>query len=147
MTESRSVWWKTSLLAVAGGFGFWVVNFAISLTPIAAEYRAALSISYLPMLVQALVGGLIIGFCVSYVLLRFYDSIPTTTAIQKSLLLSLVALVIVTLLIEVPAKVLAPTTDGLRYFLIAGLFNMLRVAALGIAIGYFYDRIDVRLRT
>ena len=47
-------------LTIAGGLGFWVANFAISLTPIAAEYRAALSIAYLPMLLEALVGGLVI---------------------------------------------------------------------------------------
>ena len=63
-------------LTIAGGLGFWVANFAISLTPIAAEYRAALSIAYLPMLLEALVGGVMIGFCVSYCLLRFFDKIP-----------------------------------------------------------------------
>jgi NhaP-type Na+/H+ and K+/H+ antiporter len=67
---------------------FWVVNLAISLTPIAAESRAALSISYFPMLLEALLGGLIIGFCVSYFLLRFFDKIPTENPILKSVTLS-----------------------------------------------------------
>ena len=70
MTQSKEM----TLLSVAGGLGFWVANFAISLTPIAAEYRAALSISYFPMLLEALIGGLVIGFCVSYSLLRLFDS-------------------------------------------------------------------------
>ena len=39
------MWKKVALLTVAGGLGFWVANFAISLTPVAAEYRAALSIA------------------------------------------------------------------------------------------------------
>ena len=44
-------------LALAGGVAFWATTFATSLLPIAAEYRAALSISYLPMvLVKSLVG-------------------------------------------------------------------------------------------
>src|SRR5512141_1075895 len=72
MTRSKEI----TILTVAGGLGFWVANFAISLTPIAAEYRAALSISYFPMLLEALIGGLVIGFCVSYFLLRFFDKLP-----------------------------------------------------------------------
>ena len=56
MTQAKEI----TILAVAGGLGFWVANFAISLTPIAAEYRAALSISYYPMLFEALIGGLVI---------------------------------------------------------------------------------------
>jgi hypothetical protein len=83
MTQSKGIWRKASILAMGGGLGFWVANFAISLTPIAAEYRAVLSISYLPMLLEALFGGLIIGFCVSYFLLRFFDNIPTKNPIQN----------------------------------------------------------------
>ena len=127
-------------LAIAEGLGFWLANFAISLTPMAAEYRAALSISYLPMLLEALMGGLIIGFCVSYCLLRFFDNIPATNPILKSVLVSFIALISVTMLIEVPAKLFTTTSDALRYFLIGALFNVLRILALGIGIGYLYDR-------
>lgn len=67
---------KLYKLTIVGGAAFWATNFAISLTPIAAEYRSALSISYLPMIVKSLIGGLIIGFFVSYLLLRFFDKIP-----------------------------------------------------------------------
>jgi len=45
---------------------------------------AAFSISYLPLaLVEALVGGLIIGCFVSYFLLRFFEKIPTKNPIQN----------------------------------------------------------------
>jgi len=141
MTQSKAIWQKVSILAIAGGFGFWIANFAISLTPIAAEYRAALSISYFPMLLEALLGGLLIGFCVSYCLLRFFDKIPTMYPLLKSVILSFIALIIVTILIEVPAKFLTPTSDALRYFLIGALFNVVRILALGVVIGYLYDRI------
>ena len=134
MTRSK----ETTLLSLAGGLGFWVANFAISLTPIAAEYRAALSISYFPMLLEALLGGLVIGFCVSYSLLRFFDKLPTRNPILKSVILSFIALIIVTVLIEVPAKFLAPTNDALRYFLIGTMFNVIRIPALGIVIGYLH---------
>ena len=146
MTQSEGTWRKTSVLAIGGGLGFWVANFAISLTPIAAEYRAALSISYLPMLLEALLGGLIIGFCVSYSLLRFFDRIPTRNPILKSVLLSIIALLIVTMMIEVPAKLLTTTSDALRYFLIGAVFNGLRILALGVVIGYLYDRLNGRVR-
>jgi len=142
MTRSKEM----TILAVAGGLGFWLANFAISLTPIAAEYRAALSISYFPMLLEALLGGLVIGFCVSYSLLRFFDKLPTRNPILKSVILSFIALIIVTVLIEVPAKFLAPTNDALRTFIIGAIFNVIRIPALGIAIGYLYDKLDGGVR-
>jgi hypothetical protein len=134
---------KLFKLTVAGGLAFWAANFAISLTPIAVEYRAALSISYLPMIVESLIAGLIIGFFVSYFLLRFFDKIPTKNPILKSVILSFIALIIVTILIEVPSSFLTPS-DALRYFLIGAMFNVLRILALGIAIGYLYDRLNGR---
>jgi len=142
LPNAKEIWRKAPILAVAGGMAFWVANFAISLTPIAAEYRAALAISYYPMLLEALLGGLIIGLCVSACLLRFYDKLPAAHAILKSVLVSLIALILVTLLIEAPAKLLTPTSDAWRYFLIGALFNVLRILALGVAIGYLYDRLN-----
>ncbi len=147
MTHSTGGWRKALGLAMAGGLGFWVTNFAISLTPIAAEYRAAFSISYLPMLLAALIGGLMIGFGVSYVLLRFFDKLPTKKPILKSVILSLIALIIITLVLEVPAKFLTPTSDALHYFLNATMFNTLRTLALGIVIGYLYDRLNGGVRS
>ena len=141
MTQSKEIWRKTLILAIAGGAAFWVANFAISLTPIAAEYRAALSISYLPMLLEALLGGLIIGLCVSYSLFRFFDRIPTKNPILKSAILGFIVLIIATMLIEVPAKFLTATSDALRYFLIGTMFNVLRILVLGIVIGYLYRRL------
>jgi len=137
MTQSR----ETTMLAVAGGLGFWLTNFAISLTPIAAEYRAALSISYYSMLLAALIGGLLIGFCVSYFLLRLFDRLPTKNPILKSVILSFIVLVIVTILIGGPSSYLA-TGDVLRYFIIGTMFNIIRILALGIVIGYLYDRFN-----
>lgn len=140
--SAKGIWVRVSLLALAGGVAFWVANFVISLTPIAAEYRAALAIPYYPMLLEALLGGLIIGLCVSYCLLRFDDRLPAAHGILKSVLLSLIALILVTLLIEAPAKLLMPMSDAWRYFLIGAGFNVLRILALGIGIGYVYDRIN-----
>ena len=140
MTGSKDIWRRALVLAVAGGLGFWLANFAISLTPIAAEYRAALSIAYLPMLLESLLGGLIIGFCVSYTLLRLFDRIPTQNPILKSVILSFIVLVIVTILLQSPAAFLA-ASDVLRYFLIGTMFNLFRILALGIVTGYLYKRL------
>jgi hypothetical protein len=140
MTRSKEIWRKALVLAITGGLGFWVANFAISRTPIAGEYRAALSISYFPMLLESLVGGLIIGFFVSYFLLRFFDKIPTKNPILKSVILSFIV-IIATILLEVPASFLTTTSDTLRYFLIGAIFNVLRILALGIVIGYLYKRL------
>ncbi len=139
-TPDRGIRATVVRLGLGGAAGFWVTNFAISLTPIAAEYRAALGITYLPMLGEALLGGLIIGFGVSYALLRFYGRLPTSSPLVKAVLLSLVALIVVTVLVEIPPRLLASTNTDLRYFLIGTAFNTLRVGALGLAIGYLYRR-------
>lgn len=146
MTRPRGRWATATRLAVAGGLGFWVANFAISLTPIAADYRSALAISYVPMLLEALVGGLIIGFGVGYCLLRFFDRIPTRSPILKSLVLGALALVVVTLFLEVPSKYFTATADASRYFLVGTVFNAIRILALAVAIGYVYGRLDDRER-
>ena len=141
MTLSKNFWGRTAILTIAGGAAFWLSNFAISRTPIAAEYRAALSISYYPMLLEALIGGLIIAACVSYCLLRFFDRLPTKNPILKSVILSFIVLVLVTLTIGGPSSFLA-TGNILRYFLIGTVFNVIRFLALGIGVGYGYGKVS-----
>jgi hypothetical protein len=127
--------WK---LTVAGGAAFWIVDFAISVSPIAAEYRAAFSISYLPIaLVEALVGGLVIGGCVSYFLLRFFEKIPTQNPILKALILSFVAM----LMIEVLSTLVNPG-NATVYLLIDTGMNLPRFFALGIVVGHLYDKLN-----
>jgi hypothetical protein len=127
-------------LTMGGGAAFWFANLAISRTAIAAEYRAALSISYLPMIAASAVGGLMIGFLVSYSLLRFFDRIPTKNPILKAVLLSVIVLIMATILLGGPASSLTQG-DALRYLLIGAWFNVLRILALGIVIGYLYERL------
>lgn len=143
---SRGIYSSVAVLAILGGLGFWIANLAISRTEIAAEYRAALSISYLPMLVESLIGGLAIGFCVAFVLLRFFDKIPSRNSVLKSVALSLIALAFFTVVFEAPATFLTSMSDGTRYFLIGTLFNVIRILALGLVIGYSYGRIGMRIR-
>lgn len=145
MTQSNVTWKNVFVLAVAGGLAFWVTNFVISRTPIAAEYRAALSISYFPMLLEALLGGLIIGFCISYFLLRFFEKIPTRDPVSKSVILTCIILILVTISIGGPSSYRA-TTDVLRYFLIGTIFNVLRFLALGIGIGYLSKKLAGGMR-
>jgi hypothetical protein len=139
MNGSKGIWRMVLVLAAVGGLAFWVVNFSISRTPIAAEYRAALSISYFPMLIEALIGGLIIGLGVSYFLLRFFDRIPVKDPILKSVILSSIALFIVTILLGGPSSYFA-TGNVLRYFIIGTTFNVIRILALGVAIGIVFKR-------
>lgn len=139
LTGSIGIRRNVVVLALAGGLAFWLANFAISRTAIAAEYRSALSISYYPMLLEALIGGLIIGLWVSYLLLRFFDRIPLKDPILKSVILSLMVLVVITILIGGPSSFYA-TSDVLRYFIIGTTFNLIRITALGITIGYVCKR-------
>jgi uncharacterized protein YacL len=135
---------KLFKMTIVGGAAFWATNLAISRTSIAAEYRTALSISYLPMIIESLIGGLIIGFLVSYLLLHFYEKIPTKNPIIKSVILSFIVLIIFTILLEGPARFLT-AGDAFRYFLIGTSFNVLRILSLGIVIGYLYERLSKRI--
>lgn len=146
MSQPTGLSKQLPLLTSAGAVGFWLANFAISRTLVAAEYRTALSIAYVPMLLEALFGGLILGACISYTLLHFFERLPMENPILKSLLLSSVALVVVTVLVEVPAKLLTPTIADWRYFLVAGLFNIVRFSALGVAVGYAHQRLNRSVR-
>ncbi|MCB9134429.1 MAG: hypothetical protein H6636_03320 [Anaerolineales bacterium] len=139
MSNVKGIWKKAFGLSLVGGLAFWLANFAISRTSIAAEYRAAMSISYYPMLLESLIGGLIIGLWVSYPLLRFFDKIPVKDPILKSVILSSIALVIVTILLGGPSSFYA-TNHVLRYFILGTAFNVIRITALGIAIGYAWKR-------
>ena len=140
MENSKGIWKRAFNLTLFGGLAFWLTNFVISRTPIAAEDRVAMSFSYYPMLLESLIGGLMIGFCVSYFLLRFFDRIPTQDPISKSLILTLIVLVVVTILIGGPSSFYA-TKDTLRYFLIGTEFNVLRILALGLGIGCLYKKL------
>ncbi len=104
------------------------------MSPIAIEYKAAFSISYLPLaLVEALVGGMIIAAFVSYSLLRFFDKIPVKNPIPKALILSFLALAV----IEVLSTLVNPSNASV-YLFVDTVMNVPRILALGIAIGYLY---------
>jgi hypothetical protein len=141
MTRSKVIWKNVLGLAVAGGLAFWVATIAISLLPIAAEYRSAFSKANIQTVwVASLPAGLIIGCCVSYFLLRFFDKIPTKNPILKSVIISLIALVITTILNLVPHSFLGQS-DVLHYFLIGIMLDAPRFLFLGIVIGYLYRRL------
>jgi hypothetical protein len=128
---------KLIKLTVAGGVAFWIVDFAISISPVAAEYMAAFSISYLPLaLVTAFIGGLVIAFCASYFLLRFFGKIPTKHPILKALILSFVVLVIIEIL-----STLGNPSNAYVYLLVDTVMNIPRILALGIVIGYLYKKL------
>ena len=124
-------------LAAAGGLAFWVVDFAISLSPLSPEYMAAFSISSLPLaLVEALVGGLIIACFVSFFLLRFFERIPIKNPILKSVILSFAAIVVIEFL-----STFGNPSNAYVYLLIDTIMNIPRILALGIVIGYLYKRL------
>jgi sugar phosphate permease len=95
------------------------------------------------VLVQSLIFGLFIEFCISYFLLRFFDKIPTKNPILKSEILSFVALVIALILLGVAASM---TSDALSVFLIGAMLNGPRFLIPGIVVGYLYDRLNGRAR-
>jgi uncharacterized protein YacL len=127
---------KLLMLAAEGGAAFWIIDFVISGSPIAAEYKAAFSISSLPVaLVEALAGGLVIAFCVSFFLLRFFDRIPGKKPIFKALILSFFVMV----MIEVISALGNPAHASVYLLLDTGM-NAPRFLALGLVIGYLFDK-------
>jgi len=134
----REFFRKLFKLTGAGGAAFWVTDFVISVSPIAAKYRAAFSISSLPLaLVQALVGGLVIGCCVSFFLLRFFDKLPTQNPILKALILSFAAMFMIEVL-----STLGNPSNAFVYLLIDTGMNVPRFLALGIVVGHLYEKLN-----
>ena len=134
---------KALVLAVGGGVVFWGTTIATSLLPIAAEYRAAFSNwNIRTVWIASLPVGMIVGCCVCSALLRLFEKVPTRDPITKSMILSFAALLIATILIDVPRSFLVPgQSDALYYFLIGILLNAARFLFLGLMIGYLYKRL------
>lgn len=123
-------------LAVAGGSAFWITDLVIAVSPIAAEYKAAFSISSLPVaLVEAFFGGLVMAFFVSYLLVHFFIRIPGKTPIQKALILSFIAMA----MIEVLSALGDPSHASIYLLLDTGM-NAPRFLALGWMIGFVFDK-------
>ena len=124
------------ILAGAGGAAFWITDFVIAVSPIAAQYKAAFSISSLPVaLAEALVGGMVIALCVSFFLLRFFDRVPSKKPIFKALILSFFVMV----MIEVFSALGNPAHASVYLLLDTGM-NAPRFLALGLVIGYLFDK-------
>ena len=140
---NRSKFYKNLLLlTVGGGVAFWVFTYPFSLLPIAADFRAALSISYFQVvIVESLIGGMIISGILSYLMLRFFGKIPTKNPILKSVILSTIALIIDLVLISVAA---IRTSNALNVVLIGAVLNIPRFLFVGVAIGYLYNEIKKR---
>jgi hypothetical protein len=135
--KSHEFYKKLIKLTVAGGLAFWVVDLAMSLSPISAEYMAAFSISSLPLaLVTAFIGGLVIAFYVSFFLLRFFNKIPTKNPILKALILSFAAIIIIEVL-----STFSNPNNAYVYLLVDTVMNIPRILALGIVVGYLYKKL------
>ncbi|MHC1724399.1 MAG: hypothetical protein AB9836_14465 [Aminipila sp.] len=132
---SRDFAKKLLKLAVAGGAAFWVTDFLMAVSPIAAAYKAAFSFSSLPVaLVEALFGGLVIAFSVSFFLLRFFSKVPGKNPIFKALILSFSAMVIIEVL-----STLGDPAHASVYLLLDTGMNTPRFLSLGLVIGYLFD--------
>jgi hypothetical protein len=132
---SREFSKKLLMLAAAGGAAFWITDFVIAVSPIAAQYKAAFSISSLPVaLAEALVGGMVIALCVSFFLLRFFDRVPGKKPIFTALILSFFVMVIIEVF-----SALGNPAHASAYLLLDTGMNAPRFLALGLVIGYLFD--------
>lgn len=136
MTHTTSSWRAATLMTLAGGLAFWTANCAISLTPLAAAYRAAFSIPYWPMTAAALVGGLTLAGGVSGLLLRFQARLPGGRPIFKAMFLTFLFMGV----IEAFSIVVAAGHLSIYHLIGAGM-NVPRFLALGAAIGWLWGPI------
>jgi hypothetical protein len=123
-------------LAIGGGLVFWVVTLASSLLPVAGQFRTALSIPHILVLVASLPAGLFIGLGVSYCLVHYYGKVPTKGPIKKSVILSILALVIIEAGIT-----LTRLSDTMYYIAVGAALDVVRFLLLGVSIGYLYRRL------
>lgn len=126
--------WLT--LTLAGAATFWLANYVISLTPVAADYRSALGIRYVPMLVEAGAGGVLIAGILALVLRRFPERVPGAGLVRKALVLAGCAVALLTVAVEIPAKVSAGLTEPGRWLAVATVFNAVRISAAGFVLGW-----------
>jgi hypothetical protein len=131
-SPARSRCWA---LAIAGAVAFWLANLVISLTPVAAAYRSAMSISFTPMLVEAAVGGLVVASAAALLLVRGSGRGSRIGPLTRALLLSGGAFLVLTVLVELPSKLASGEADPGRWLLVATAFNAIRFLALGVAVG------------
>jgi hypothetical protein len=144
---------KLLALTIGGGAAFWVTTIATSILPVAAEYRAAYSNwSVQTVWIDSLFVGMIIGGCVSYSLLRYFEKTqkkdpeldhlpyPQKDSILKSVKFSSIALFAAVMLIDVPLCFHASEV-AFRYLLIGVMFNAARFLILGFVIGILYKRL------
>ncbi len=122
-------WWFPAL---AGAVAFWLANLVISLTPVAADFRSARSIPYVPMLVEAAAGGLVTAGAVAFLLTRFPGRVPGHGPLGKALVLATLALVLLTAFVAVPATLRSDAADPGHWLLVETVINAIRILALGL---------------
>lgn len=144
MVRDRSRGRDFVLLTLAGASAFWVANLLISLTPVAAAYRAATGTTYVPMLVESLIGGIVIAAGVAVAVLWRQRRPPQQAPLRAALRPAGLAIVLATVVVEVPAKLLGPNPSGWGTLAVAAAINVIRIAALGIAIGVVSSRLHNR---
>ena len=133
---SREFLKKLLMLAAAGGAAFWITDFIMAVSPIAADYKAAFSFSSLPVaLVEALAGGLVIAFSISFFLIRFFSRLPGKNSIFKALILSFGAMIIIEVL-----SALGDPAHAFTYLVLDTGMNIPRFLALGWTIGFVFDK-------
>ncbi|MPM01490.1 hypothetical protein SDC9_47730 [bioreactor metagenome] len=129
---------KLLLLTVAGGAAFWAATILTSILPVAASYRAAFSNwSIQTVWVASLPMGLVIGCCVSFLLLKLTAKKPIVKPLLKAIIISAIVLIAAVLLIDVPMFLKTPN-GSLHYFFVGVLFNTARFLILGATIGFLY---------
>jgi len=121
--------------ALAGAAAFWLANLALSATPVAAGYRSAMGIAYVPMLLEAAAGGLVLGGAVAFLLAHHPARIPGSRPLTKAVVLGALALAVVTIVVELPAKLGSGVDDPSRWLVVATVFNAIRILALAVTVG------------
>jgi hypothetical protein len=87
------------------------------------------------MLAEAATGGLVLGGALAFLLVHYAAEIPGAGSLSQALLLGAVALVLLTLGLELPSKLTSAVEDPVHWLWVATVFNVIRIFSLAATIG------------
>jgi hypothetical protein len=128
--------WKPTLI---GGTVFWLLGLATALLPIPHEFGIFSGSLSGTGLVALLLGALFVALWVSFYFIYFFDKIPTQNPVLKSVIVSFLGLLIIGFL-----GIFLNLKNPASFYLYDLAVNGPRTLALGVAVGYSYQRFELK---
>ena len=130
---SIGIYRKSLIPTLTGGLAYvFVSSIQASLLSVPQELRSPATIQ---VAVDELIGGLFISLCIAFYAVKIANHGWFKGLIMKSIIFSLIALLIVTILVT-----LIHLSDSSNYFLLFFVYDIPRYLALGLVVGFTLER-------